>query len=186
MSNDRISLAISAASPAQLREFCETVLQIEVPPTANKMTIIAKMEEAGHHSDTITVPSTAAKEILGDPSKAVRFTERGRVVTEMRKGEVVERKQLCIVIQSSEEKGGDRPVPVSVNGTRLDIPRGTPCWVYEEYVEALRSAVELVYDPSTKGLQEPRSRRAYPFEVLSGPDTAGALDATSLLADRVA
>lgn len=76
---------------------------------------------------------------------------------------------IPIMIQISDKEGGQRPVPVAVNGTAILIPRGKPCEVKRKYVEVLAHAIEqhAVLDDQGRiiGMREVH---AYPFSI-NGP-----------------
>lgn len=92
---------------------------------------------------------------------------------ELGKGVFGKAPKIPIMISISEEAGGDEPVPVSVNGIAMLIPRGQRVEVPEPYVEALRHAIMTRYeqvDVDGHGHMQmvPREVPAYPFQVFSG------------------
>ena len=154
---DRIN--ITDATPAQLRDFGASVLGLELTGRETHAMMVSKLAEVGYGVETITltpplvIPS-------GNPKPDEPFTTR------MRDDGI---KEVRIIVQVQDKDGGDRPVPVSVNGRAMIIPRGKPVWVPESYVEVLNHAVEYVYPEyvgqtdSMGGLAQPRQVKSYPF-----------------------
>lgn len=80
--------------------------------------------------------------------------------------------RIAIVIHKTGEQGGDRAVPVGVNGRMYLIKRGEEVRVPAAVVEVLKNAVETKYewrpDPTKPngGEMVARDAQAYPFSVL--------------------
>ena len=77
-----------------------------------------------------------------------------------------ERDCLKIMIPEEDDAGGSEPVPVSVNGTLMYIPRASQVVVPAEYVEVLENAEQFIYPPSDNGLPTPKVVKAYPFSYV--------------------
>ena len=73
---------------------------------------------------------------------------------------------MRIHVNITEEAGGNEPVPVSVNGKVMLIPRGKDVDVPAEYVEVLQHAISHKYDPLPDGGMNPVPREVplYPFQ----------------------
>ncbi len=97
-----------------------------------------------------------------------------------------------IVILEGKESEDQAPVPVSVNGVNLFIPRNTPAKIKHRYWHALNNAVQILYDQpdGPEGDMVPRRVPAYPVNTLKYPPQAelDAWDAyrAKLQADEVA
>jgi len=106
---------------------------------------------------------------------------------EMPTGEDFDNSWFTIQINRADEAGGSDPVPVLVNGIAQRIPRGEAVPVRAPYVEVLRHAEKIVYDPvmEADGIRTrmvPRVVPQYPFTILAGP--YGRDEANRLLAKR--
>ncbi|MCH8505362.1 MAG: hypothetical protein LAT50_13685 [Ectothiorhodospiraceae bacterium] len=55
-------------------------------------------------------------------------------------------KRIRLTIHEAEGPGGDKPLPVSVNGVAISIPRNMEVDVPERYIEALKLCVSTVYE----------------------------------------
>jgi hypothetical protein len=158
---ERIQKDIADCSLGEIRGFLSDVLG--VPDLHGRETLVqlqAKLAQVGYTVKFITVPF----EYAASMPDAVRPTDTDRYRTNEDGS-----KSVKIIIQTSDRAGGDRPVPVGVNGRIMLIPRGTPVWVPESYVEVLKHAVEHAYDEYDAdsnifgGLQARKDVSAYPF-----------------------
>lgn len=100
-----------------------------------------------------------------------------QVTAPLLKGEAlpgVGKRKISILIAASTEKGGERPIPVGVNGSVMWIPRGKKVDVPEPYVKVLRDAVQLHYEVDKDGqiVGEPREVQAYPFSEFGYAEAA--------------
>ena len=146
------TINITEATAPQLVAFAQNTLNIEgVSTSMAKAAIIAKIKAVGYDSDTILVEDSAPK-----------------TVTPAGAGDVSERKMVKVIIQSSDAPGGQDPVPVSVNGSAMLIPRDVEAEIPFEYYEALRNAVRQHYTPLPDGgLSEPKDVPAYAFSKVA-------------------
>ncbi len=157
---DRVE--VEDATADQLRTFASQVLGIEIGGRENKPTMIGKMAEVGYAMSFINLPPSAPAP-SGGPSQRGAFNTRvsDKVGED---GNLV--KEIRIILHTKDEPGGDRAVPVSVNGKSMLIPRGTEEWVPEHFVEALDHAEEDIYDEYSEGLgglKKPRTVKSYPY-----------------------
>jgi len=162
-------ILIESATPKQLRDFAEIVLGLEIKGNENAAIMKGRLVEAGYAVDTIT-------DIAKDNENASQNALQPSMVNESRRIGENGSPETRIIIPESERDAGDMPVPVGVNGVTILIPRGLPSWVPDEYVEALRNAVEFVYDEfkgqkaangiDLGGLSKPREVQSYPFSIV--------------------
>ncbi len=157
---DRIE--IDDATADQLRTFAGQILGIEIGGRENKPTMIGKMAEVGYAMSFITLPPSAPTPSGGPSVHQGAFNIRPSP-------DNPDVKEVRIIIHTKDEPGGDRAVPVNVNGKQMLVPRGKEVWVPEHFVEALDHAEENIYneystdDGTLGGLQKPRVVKAYPF-----------------------
>lgn len=161
---ERKTIAIEEASLEQLREYAETVLGMKIHPNAKRETIVAKIEAANTGNSQITIPNVEVPIMPTEQATASAREEAGR----KNSGEV---RKVRILIETQEIPGGDQPVPVSVNGRAMLIPRGKEVDVPVHFVEALKNAVRDIYDPIKEGGvgTEPRKATSYPFRIIADP-----------------
>lgn len=163
----RTRIKISEATAKQLRDFGEIALGLEIGGRENSQIMLGKIAATGYSLDDIPdlsspEPSQPGAAPVGEGNPSYRMGDDG--VPEHR-----------ILIPESDKPGGSDPVQVGVNGRLILIARGTPSWVPEPYVEALRNAVEFVYEEfkgqkaengiDIGGLSKPRSVQSYPFQT---------------------
>jgi hypothetical protein len=140
------TININEATGPQLVWFAQNALNIEgIRPNMSKAEMIAKIRAVSYDKDTIEVEDLQpAKVKAADPSDT--------------------RDKVRIIIPASDAPGGQDPVPVSVNGSAMLIPRDQECEVPYPYYEALKNAVRQVYTPLPDGgLSPPKDVPAYPF-----------------------
>lgn len=161
-------IPINEATADQLREYCEVFLGIHVSPNPGTKpeTIKAKILQAKPDIEFIeneveeepAVPEGAA------PQK-VDGAKRG-----YGPGTSQFDPKVKIRINQSEGPGGNRGVPVGVNGQIMILPRGEVIEVPYRYYLALDQAVQATYhqDPKT---HEPIASvgHSYPFQVIQMP-----------------
>lgn len=103
-----------------------------------------------------TVSSRSRKEVVMDP---LRFAYRDP--------------RFLINIAAERGKGGKTPVPVSVNGTCILLPRGVDIEVPARYFFALRLAVatilEDIFDENNRPIRQETDVPQYQFSVLRSP-----------------
>ena len=151
---DRTQVALADATAAQLREFAQTVLGLDIPRNDTGISIRAKMNAAGYDKDYISV------------GPSVERTQKVEVTAPVPEGEGYQ----TIIIQKSNEKAGDQPVWVGVNGVGMYIERGKKQRVKDRYVEALQNAIETIYDQDQSDPRAPlipREVHRFPFSVVA-------------------
>lgn len=157
------TVKIVDATDAQLREFGRDVLQLPMPPNCKRETLEAKIS-AAWNKDEIPVSEAPA-----DNSVAPEGQKPEPVSTAQQDGnnedDPMERK-VKIQINASEAPGGDQPVPLSVNGVAILVPRDEVVEIKEKYVQVLEAAVQDKYDVDEDGniIPTPRKVKRYPFQ----------------------
>lgn len=156
---------ITDADAKQLRTFGKIFLGLDIEGNETINQMKSKLQTAGYEHDYIVSAEPEAQQPEG-VSRPVSYRE-----VKMPSGEM--QKQVCIQIESANMVGGDRPVPVGVNGQAMLIPRGRPVWVPESYEEVLRNAVEDHYDQTDSGLGTPHKSRSYPYSIATPTPSVG-------------
>ena len=126
-----ITIPLADATAAQLRDFATTVLGLDIAPTSPAAAIRSKIEVAGYDKDTIQVSN--AVQVSATPAKAAN-------------ADADDDEYVTILIEKQEDKAGDQPVWVSVNGRGLWIERGKPQRIKKFYEHALGNAKSTVFD----------------------------------------
>lgn len=154
---NRKSIPLAEANLDQMREFASNVLGLRVAANIGEDTLRARIAEA-HNGSEINV-TEAGQEPAPQTGTPPTPPAAAKQKEETRR----------ILIQEQEGAGGRDPVPVSVNGTAMLIPRGKPVDVPARYVEALTNAVQWQYDTDEEGrmLPDPRKVPSYPYSVVA-------------------
>lgn len=153
--NKTKSLPIGEASQAQLRAFAEAYLGMSFPPNAKTETVRSKIRAAWTKGEILVeVPEEAAEPAPGAPPPA----PPGHRAPDPHK--------VRIILQRTDEPGGDEPVPVGVNGRVMLIPRGEEVEIPMAYYEALKNAITYRYESLRDGGLNPVPRKVpmYPFQ----------------------
>lgn len=135
-----MKIALSAATATQLAVFAQTNYGIDANFRAGTDKLIALLRNVGFDGDEIEVEGPEPIE-----STATRVMEPVEVVAPARP----KRRMARIEIATTDTPGsseGREPVPVSVNGSLMYIPRGKAVDVPYEYYEALKNAKYRFYD----------------------------------------
>ncbi|GAB5434794.1 MAG: hypothetical protein EpisKO_41640 [Epibacterium sp.] len=162
---------IEDANEKQLRDFVTILMGLEVKADATKDEMMNLLEVAGYHlPDIPTMQRADDAPLFSDATGA----PRPRTFTHKFGGK--ERECVAIFINQEDKPGGEEPVPVSVNGVQLWVPRGERCVIPAEYVEVLENAEKFVYAPLSasatmaemeQGLREPRIIKEIPFSYVA-------------------
>ena len=147
--------SIEQASAEEVREFARIAFGLDIASGAHKTTVMAQLEAVGYISDEITIY---------DPTQPTQSTATAGTVKN-------EQGKDCyrILIPEEDKAGGQEPVPVSVQGSAMLVPRGKPCLVPVAYVEALQNAVSYFYERSEGplgGIGRRREVPAIPYQIL--------------------
>lgn len=144
---------VEEASAQELRDFAEISLGLEVNGTENKNVMMARIREAGFTVENIVVYGKPEPVSKGAPDGAREFREEEG------------RWYQAVTIHTDSGEGGDRPLPIRVNGKTMLVPRGERVWIPEEYVGALKDARETVWNMTASGLSDPRDVPSYPYAI---------------------
>ena len=156
---------IADADAKELRHF-GALLGIETKGDENKNVMLKKFEQVGFTGEFIAVEEPEAKAAPSGARPSSFRTVKGP------RG--VDREEVCVNLNVGEGTHGRRPVPVSVNGETMLIPRGKPVWIPVHYEEALRNAKQFTYEESDEGLGEPSETQAYPYSLAIPTQETGA------------
>lgn len=155
------------ASAKELRDFAKTALGLDIPDNANSAKVLTALAEAGYTGDQIAVfevtETRASGGSIGTYEKDEAWTDADGVTHD-------KREYACIKIAESPERGGDRPVFLSVNGKGIYVPRKEPAEVPYIYVQVLDAAKTRVWDNETNGLQNHHDVPRYNYQMLPRPE----------------
>ena len=158
---DRI--ALEDASLEDLRAFA-LIMGLDVDGRATRDSLLGKISASGWQGKNIPVAKaeTPKAEQQGKGNRPAPYKTKGKV------------EYFGIRIDTQEKPGGDEPVPVSVNGRALFIPRAVGVAVPDHIIEVLEHAEEMVYPETDEvgpgnmgGLKNPRIVRSYPFSFIA-------------------
>jgi len=153
---------LAEATAAELREFARDALGMQdVKDTASKATLTAQITSAWEQDYILIAPAA-------DDTMAARRSAKQSFADETPDNHP---EKATVHINISEEKGGDRPVELSVNGKNLLVARGKDQEISWPYYIALCNTVQHLFDPvpvsdtSNGGISpEPRKVLRYPFQ----------------------
>jgi hypothetical protein len=149
-------LKIGECTAAQLRQYATEVCGLDnIPASSNRAAI---------HSRIIQTNPEAA-----DPNYEIALVVTQRA-EHARQEAVLNDEFVTILIMRTGETDGDKPVWVSVNGRGMFIERGKHSRIRRCYEEALRHAVQVVYDQDLSGgipgPMVPREVQSYPYQII--------------------
>ncbi|MEQ9131099.1 MAG: hypothetical protein RJQ08_13675 [Salinisphaeraceae bacterium] len=148
---------IQEATEPQLRAFAESHLGITIAANARPETVLAKVKEAWpkDHIVVIGADDEGAKPEGAAPPPVTADQQPD------------DKGMVTIMVQRTEEAGGDDPVFVAVNGRGMLIPRGEWHPIPVAFYEVLRNAVKDIYDALPDGGMNPIPRKvpSYPFQT---------------------
>ena len=148
------TVPIETANRTQLFNFLrrEKGITDVVYKDASRESLIAKLNLIGYTGLTITVedePVVAAptqKTVADDP---------------------METEYETIIIDQTDGAGGDRPVPIMVNGVAILVERNKPQRLKKKFVEAIRNAVQGVVVQGADGARYRRDIPTIPWRYAS-------------------
>lgn len=164
MKTERIPF--NEADKRQLTNFAKVNLGLDIDGRASETEIRSAIQRAMPDIQEIILFDMHSQEA----TQGVRSERQS--ATFMKVDENGREREYCRILIPIEDKpGGEEQVPVSVNGIRYDIPRGSPQDVPVEYVEALQNAEYYVYEPYTGeglgGLRKPKVVKRFAFQYAS-------------------
>lgn len=163
--SDTVKIKLADASTEQLRWFASSYLNLEVSPSDNASSLRVAISRAWDDAE-ISVPSDMAGESKKAPRKTAAAPAPGAALAPK---DSSRDPRVTLIISRQDGPGGDRPVEVGVNGTLILIPRGEPATVAYRYYEALKNAVQTVYEQTPDGDIIGRDVHTYPFQVTNMP-----------------
>jgi len=151
MTTEKKVLLKDATGP-QMRAFAQTHLGMEFRHNEPNEKVRAAIAQAWAKDEIIVVEEEP------QAKKASTQREPGPVADKVR-----------LIVQRTEEAGGDEPVPVGVNGRIMLIPRGEEVEIPVPYFEVWKNAIRYIYDANKEGGLNPVPRQvpAYPFQRLA-------------------
>lgn len=151
---------IGDATEEELREFGMSYLGMTFAANAKRDSILSKVKQAWPKDEIMVSDGEEASvpDQTGDAPKPVNAEQQGPKEGEVR-----------MIVFESELPGGKDPVPVSVNGKAMLIPRGQEVEVPERYFEVLANALMDYYETDEDGnlVPIPRKIPRYQFNVLA-------------------
>lgn len=154
-------VSIQDATEAQLREFANGTLGLDVHVNAKLETVRAKVQAAWDGPEIMVTDEPQE----GVP-QAIKRNDDGRG----------EHTHALVMISVTEDPGGSEPIPLSVNGRAMWVERGKPQAIRAPYYEVLCHAIKKIYDPMPDGTglnAIPRLVPQYPFSFLGWCTPAG-------------
>lgn len=145
-----IKKPIAEATVAELIQFANN-MGIEVSKSATRPVVMAKLQPAWDNDYIMLMAEQEAMQIAA-PSPDQDSSKDEKV---------------WVIIDMQEGPGGEEPVPLSVNGRALFVPRGKPCQIAQRYVEVLRHAKQTTYTQDKDQNMIPRTVFMYPWRTLS-------------------
>lgn len=166
------SVSLQSADLAQLRYIAGPVLGLDVHRNAGKDALRAKIGAATAQTE-FSIPATTAPADTDTAPAAEPPAETGvarSAITFVSPTSGRNDPKVTLIIERSDKEGGDRAVPVGVNGTMILIPRGEEAEIPWRYYLALRNAMETAYasDPESGEVEE-RDVPSYPHRVTHMP-----------------
>ena len=165
-----VKIAFADATDSQLYDYVTGTLNLDVPQTASRSVLLAKLAQATTARE-IEVEVTEKRKPgrpARDKADDAEDEDDAPIAKKTPEELALERanEKIKIEIPSQPSAGGDEPVPLSVNGRVFFIPRDKTVEVARKYVEVLENAVQYIYpENDASGLGEPRKVPMYPFSV---------------------
>lgn len=152
-------IKIADATDAQLRAFANGTLGFNLPANTKDTTVLARIK-AAWDKDYILVAEESAAADGTQSGDAPPAPSAIKAATDERP------EKVRIIINVTEETGGNDPVVVGVNGKVMLIPRGEEVEIPHPYFEVLKNAVTHKYEQLPDGGLNPVPREVslYPFQ----------------------
>lgn len=169
------SIDIAKAELDQLRWFAEFSAQIPNARTMNTVTLKAKILAMqpdgkilvpdgelgdGRQETTTALPTAAEMKQAAEKAGGHAPLRAGSFQT----GELAE-----VLISTSQEAGGSRPVFVAVNGVPMLIARGIPQKIGVAYLGVLENAVQTIWAMDDDGRLSSAEVPLYPMNIMVDP-----------------
>lgn len=165
--NPNDMVALEDASIDDLRKRCDE-LGIPHKPSSNSTHLIAYIRQADPGATSVPVVRSQQPAAPQAPEgmQMPRPSDTAKKLSSSKSGGDP---KVTLVLNRTEEKGGNRPLFVSVNGVGMLIPRGEKVSIPFRYYLALLNAVGIQYDQDEEGELESREVQSYPFNVQEMP-----------------
>jgi len=152
-------IEIGKATHAELLTFARDTLGFNLPPNTKEETLRARIG-AAWNKDHILVAEAV-------PDEPTQVGDQPRPATADQ--QAPENDKVRIIVQVTEEAGGNEPVPVGVNGKVMLIPRGEEVDIPRSYFEVLKNAITHKYEAMPGGGMNPIPRKVplYPFQLVA-------------------
>jgi hypothetical protein len=124
-------IPIQLATAAQLQVYARKVLGLDLPAGLRQAQLVSKIKAVNPDIKEIDAEDAPVQAVT-PAAPAVHVDTNPRMVR--------------VFIPAKDEIGGDRPVPVGVNGVMMLVPRGSPVEIPSAYAEVLANAVEVRID----------------------------------------
>ena len=166
MADGMRDVALDEATQDELTWHAKNVLGLDIHPGTGIPKLLAKIKESGWVKENIGVP-TEAKPVDGEFMMPEKVEPMKKTLGNDRSGE--NDQMVTIMIPKQAGPGGDRPVPVGVNGTHILIPREEEVQIASRYVSVLKNAIQTEY-LQNEGTNEVIGRDVmiHPFNIISG------------------
>lgn len=158
-------IAFDDASREQLMDFAVNQLGLTIHKSTNTQTLIAKIK-AGYSEEFIVIkdeanepaPPAAASEPSAPPAPPKALTAR-----------TLKAPMVTIQLHQQEGPGGRRPLPFTVNGSTMLVPRGrdseVPYYIYEAMRNGKQMVVEYEVDDRGDEVEVHKEVNSFPFDV---------------------
>lgn len=158
-------IPFNEATREQLFDYATNVLGLDVGQGTNNSRLIELIRKTNSGAQGIDVEATSepivrSAEITGPGRKAYSTDPT-----------------IEVNVNNQEGRGGDRPVPVSVNGDQILIRRNEWVKIPYRFYLAMMNAVQTTYEPITNDVgkmvdQKAIDQLAFPFNSRNGPSQA--------------
>lgn len=160
-----MKIMFTEASNAQLLYYAQDVLQLDVKQGTHNARLIEIIRQALPDADGIDLGG----DDIVEPGATSIAASAGKAYSSDPKIEVF--------MNASTEKGGDRPVPVSVNGDQILIKRNAWVEIPYRFYLALQDAMQTTFEPVVDNIGKMVDRRAvdsltFPHNSRNGPSQA--------------
>lgn len=151
-------IPIEEATVEQLRAFASAYLGLDIHGSTKEENVRARVAKAWGKPE-ILVPDAGEDETVvargGQPPHPVTAAHQPP-----------DKGKVRLIIQRTDDSGGNDPVFVSVNGRAMLVPRGKEVEIPYRYFRALEKAVIYRYEPLPDGGIDPVPRKIplYPFQ----------------------
>lgn len=182
--SDPLKKPISEATDAELRAFARKEHNLDIHHLAKRETILNKIAliwandwimvwpQDGEGADPVEPVETdlAVKDSVTPVPRGTDIRAEdlppGPLRAEDLSPEDREKLYVTVNIARTEDPGGNDPVPLSVNGRAMYVPRDQDCEIRYPYYEVLKGAVTTKYDQKEDGEMVPRHVPLYPFSLV--------------------